>query len=72
MKQKKYYVVFKGYETGVFLNWKTAEAQTNGYSGAFLRSFSDLDDANDAYHRFLHGDPDYLNPLTKKNTLSMW
>ena len=72
MKQKKYYVVFKGYEPGVFRSWKSAEAQINGYSGGFLRSYSDLEDANNAYHRFIHGDPDYLKPIAKKDTLSMW
>lgn len=35
----KFYVVWKGRETGVFSSWDDCKAQTNGFDGAVFKSF---------------------------------
>lgn len=38
-KQPKFYVVWKGRNTGVFDSWKACKEQTNGFDGAIFKSF---------------------------------
>lgn len=38
-KKPKFYVVWKGRQTGVFASWEDCKAQTNGYDGAVFKSF---------------------------------
>ena len=38
-KQKKFYVVWKGRETGIFDNWNDCKAQVDGFAGAEYKSF---------------------------------
>lgn len=49
MAKKKYYVVWEGYETGVFDSWEEAEDQIKGYPGARYKSYDSLEAAIDAY-----------------------
>jgi ribonuclease HI len=39
MASKKYYVVWKGRQTGIFTNWSECEEQIKGFSGALYKSF---------------------------------
>ena len=48
-KKQKYYTVWKGRKTGVFDNWKEAEAQVKGYETAQYKSFESVLEAEDAY-----------------------
>ena len=38
-KKPKFYVVWKGRQTGVFNTWDECKAQTNGFEGAIFKSF---------------------------------
>ena len=48
-KKKKFYVVWEGNETGIFDNWADCQLQIKGYPNARYKSFSSLDEAQDAY-----------------------
>jgi ribonuclease HI len=48
-KKPKYYVVWKGRETGVFSSWDDCKAQTNGFEGAVFKSFLSREAAEAAY-----------------------
>ncbi|HET7819402.1 MAG TPA: ribonuclease H family protein [Bacteroidia bacterium] len=47
--KKKYYVVWKGRQTGVFDSWEKCKQQIGGFTGAIYKSFSSLQQANTAY-----------------------
>ena len=53
MKKKKYYVVWNGYDTGVFDSWEECQLQVNNFPGARYKSFPTRDAAIEAYR----GDP---------------
>lgn len=48
-KKGDFYVVFEGYEPGVYNTWYECQAQTNGYSGASFMKFKTKDQAYKAY-----------------------
>jgi ribonuclease HI len=48
-KKPKYYVVWKGRETGIFSSWEDCKAQTNGYEGAVFKSFESKELAEKAF-----------------------
>jgi len=48
-KKKKFYVVWKGRETGIFLNWGDCEKQIMGYPGASYKSFASKAEAETAF-----------------------
>lgn len=50
-KKNKFYVVWEGFETGIFDNWQAAEAQIKGYAGAKYKSFERLDLAEAAFKK---------------------
>ena len=50
MAKQKYYVVWKGRQTGVFNNWDACNAQIKGYEGAIYKSFETLAMATKAFH----------------------
>ncbi|MBO3096924.1 ribonuclease H1 domain-containing protein [Gelidibacter pelagius] len=47
-KKKKYYVVWKGHNTGVFEKWNDCKAQIKDYQGAIYKSFETFDAAKKA------------------------
>ncbi|MCX7783213.1 MAG: viroplasmin family protein [Meiothermus sp.] len=47
--KSKYYVVWKGRETGIFSSWPEAEAQVKGFVGAQYKAFASLDEARRAF-----------------------
>lgn len=49
-KKPKFYVVWKGRETGVFNTWDDCKAQTNGFEGAVFKSFESKELAEKAFH----------------------
>ncbi len=48
-KKIKYYVVWQGWEPGVYSTWKEAEAQIHEFSGARYKSFLTKEEADAAY-----------------------
>ncbi|KAK9145206.1 hypothetical protein Sjap_005109 [Stephania japonica] len=50
---KKWYVVFKGREPGVFDSWDACSRSVNGYSGNSYRSYQTLEEALFAYEKSL-------------------
>lgn len=49
MAKKKYYVVWKGREPGIFTSWAECEAQVKGFTGAEYKAFDSLGEAEAAY-----------------------
>ncbi len=49
--QKKYYVVWKGKETGVFDSWDRCKKQIQGFTGAQYKSFAAKDAAERAFEK---------------------
>ncbi len=47
-KKKKFYVVWKGRETGIFDNWDKCHELVNGYEGALYKSFDSEFEATEA------------------------
>ena len=50
---KKYYVVKKGHNEGIYTDWETCKAQVNGFPGAVYKSFKNIDEAT----AYFVGDP---------------
>ncbi len=49
--KSKYYVVWKGKETGVFHSWDDCKKQIQGYTGAQYKSFTTKEAAANAFNR---------------------
>lgn len=49
-KKPKFYVVWKGRETGIFTSWEECKAQTNGFDGGVFKSFETKELAEKAFH----------------------
>ena len=49
---KKYYAVAVGHKTGIFEDWPTCQAQTNGYSSAVYKSFKTKQEAENYLQQF--------------------
>ena len=49
MPKKKYYVVWKGRETGIFTSWAECEKQVKGFVAAEYKSFGSLKEAETAF-----------------------
>ncbi|MDW8425186.1 MAG: viroplasmin family protein [Meiothermus sp.] len=47
--KSKYYVVWKGRQTGIFSSWPEAEAQVKGFVGAQYKAFGSPDEARRAF-----------------------
>lgn len=56
-KKKKYYVIWRGHETGIYESWDACRNLIQGYPNALYKSFSDLESAREAFygnpHEFL-------------------
>jgi ribonuclease HI len=66
-KNKKYYVVWYGHETGVFNSWKECKDAIDGVKGAQYMSFLNLEEAQKAYEKE-YGD--YKGKNSNKKVLS--
>lgn len=49
--KKKYYVVWKGKETGVFASWEDCKKQVQGFEGAQYKSFKTKEAAERAFNK---------------------
>jgi ribonuclease HI len=49
MSQKKYYVVWKGFEPGIYDSWPESKQQIDGFEGALYKSFATKEEAEEAY-----------------------
>lgn len=49
-KKPKFYVVWKGRETGIFFSWEDCKTQTNGFDGAVFKSFETREHAEEAFN----------------------
>ncbi len=47
--KQKYYVVWRGRNTGVFSSWEECKKQVSGFEGAQFKSFSTFQDAEQAF-----------------------
>ena len=66
-QKKKFYVVWKGREVGIFENWASCEEQIKGFTGAVYKAFPSREQAEAAFS----GDSDdYLGAKAKKPELS--
>lgn len=63
MKKTKYYVVFKGYKTGIFDNWDDCKKQVSGFSGALHKSFDSEEEAKNAFNEYNSIQNDNNNPV---------
>ncbi len=50
-KKAKFYVVWKGNQTGVFESWEECQAQIDGFSGAQYKSYTSREEAELAFQR---------------------
>lgn len=48
-QKKKFYVVWKGVEPGVYSTWTECERQVKGFEGAMFKSFPTIEEAQAAY-----------------------
>lgn len=69
-KKPKFYVVWKGRETGVFSSWEDCKAQTNGFDGAVFKSFETRALAEEAFHNssfeYIGKNKKYVSSLSKE------
>lgn len=51
MAKKSFYVVWNGIKPGVYKSWNECKVQVEGYDGAIYKSFSSLEEANQAFNQ---------------------
>lgn len=68
----KYYVVFRGFNPGVYDTWEEVQEQTNGFPGALFKSYASSEEAAEAYRSYAGSDDieDLVRILFKKNDSS--
>lgn len=68
----KYYVVFRGFNPGVYDTWEEVQEQTNGFPGALFKSYASSEEAAEAYRSYAGSDDieDLARILFKKNDSS--
>ena len=49
MQKRKYYVVWKGVEPGIYDSWDESKKQVDGFSGALYKSFATKEEAVNAF-----------------------
>ncbi|MCQ2605661.1 MAG: ribonuclease H family protein [Bacteroidales bacterium] len=62
--KKKYYVVWKGRNTGVFYSWDECKAQVDKYQGALYKSYENEDEAFEALKK--GASPRFVSNVAKK------
>ncbi len=67
MAKQKYYVVWKGRQTGVFNNWEACQAQIKGFEGAIYKSFETQAMAQRAFNGLSH---EYIGKEINKPALT--
>lgn len=51
MKKRKFYVVWAGYQPGIYDTWEECKAQVDGFAGARYRAFDTCEDATAAFRK---------------------
>lgn len=54
--KRKYYVVFAGYQPGIYDSWEECEAQVKGFHGAKFKSYNSCEDATAAFRKVMDVD----------------
>lgn len=67
MAKKKFYVVWRGHETGVFTSWNVCKKHITNFKGAQYKSFASEDEARIAFTKSYE---DYVGKDTKRVKLS--
>ncbi len=49
--KRKFYVVWEGYQPGIYDSWEECKAQVDGYKGARYKAFDSCEDATRAFRR---------------------
>jgi ribonuclease HI len=62
-KHKKYYVVWKGHNPGIYETWEECKKQVENVQGAQYKSFTNKEDAEQAFKNFYEN---YIGVDTKK------
>lgn len=74
-KKPKYYVVWKGRQTGVFNTWDDCKTQTNGFEGAVFKSFETKELAENAFnessYKYIGKDKKVTSELSKEQLLQI-
>ena len=60
-KGPKYYVVWEGFQKGIFATWDECKKQVDGFAGAKYKSFDSMEAAKEAYQQ------NYWNSVKKKD-----
>jgi len=63
MAKQKFYVVWKGHQSGIFTSWAECEKQIKGYEFALYKSFDNLETAQKAFASKPHH---YIGKPTRK------
>jgi len=66
-KKQKFYVVWEGYEVGIFKTWKKCQAAVKGHTGAKFKSFLTFAEAKKAFNGNYE---DYKGTKTAKKQLT--
>lgn len=67
-KKKKFFVVWQGYNPGIYETWKECQIQTKGYSQAKYKGFPTLSDAKKAFadgYENYWGKNTFISPLSE-------
>ncbi len=64
-KKKKYYVVWKGHNPGIYESWDACKKQVQGVEGAQYKAFASRQDAEEAFKGFYE---QYIGMDTKKGS----
>ncbi len=64
-QKQKFYVVWKGRETGIFRSWKECEIQVKGFEAARFKSFDTEEEAGEAYKN----GPQFVNKASAKKKM---
>ena len=67
MANKKYYVVWDGFETGIFDSWEKCKIATKGFPQAKYKSFKTLELAKEAFSANYY---DFVGTKTFESSLS--
>lgn len=65
---KKYYVVWKGRDTGIFTTWARCKSLVDGFAGARFKSFATLAEAESAFGKKFKSAPPKAKGNTTKKT----
>lgn len=68
-KKSKYYVVWKGEQPGIYLNWADCKAQVLGHPGAKYKAFDSEEAAKAAFEA---GYTNYLQQVSSSKAIARW